>query len=77
MKRKITFFASLLLMLGMAVVPNTGSAQKDCSGGGCENRYIKCVEARVRNNPGEFDFAVCDAEFLNCKESCELRGRKP
>jgi len=78
MKRKITFFASLLLLLGLAVTPDTGSAQRDCSGGGCYNRYLKCREARVGEdkNPSEFQEAVCLSEYDQCVADCNARGRK-
>jgi len=78
MKRKITFLASLLLLLALAVMPSASSAQKDCSGGGCFSRYEKCREtAGEDQNPSEFQESVCLSAYDRCVASCSARGKKP
>ena len=77
MKRKITFFASLLLLLVLAVMPNVSSAQKDCRGGGCLKRFNQCKEAAGEDqNPSEFEIAVCTSEYDRCVGNCNARGGK-
>ena len=78
MKRKITFFTLSLLMLGLAVMPGSSSAQKDCSGGGCLRRYHMCREAGgADQNPAEYDDTVCLSEYDSCVGACSARGKKP
>ena len=77
MKRKITFFASLLLLLVLAVMPDVSSAQKDCSGGSCLRRYNMCREAGgADQNPAEYDDTVCLSEYDSCTAACNARGKK-